>query len=157
MQARIKSLKETCNLVIVSMHSGNEGSRTVTKAQRAYARAMVDAGADLVVGHHPHVIQGIERYKGVTIAYSLGNFCFAGNSDPTDRKALLFQETFTVRDGVVESRTDKAYPILVSSIASHNNFQPMLAPDAHKKQIIKILRKCSKGFDETPDFTTLFD
>ena len=62
------------------------------------AHLAIDEGADLVIGHHPHVLQGIEKYKGKYIAYSLGNFCFGGNKNPQDKDTMIFQQTFTVTE-----------------------------------------------------------
>lgn len=91
---RVQELKETegCTLVIVSMHAGAEGEKAlhVPKAKEfflgadrgdvyAFAHAVVDAGADLVLGHGPHVPRGMEVYKGRLIAYSLGNFATHGS------------------------------------------------------------------------------
>ena len=59
-------------------------------------RLAIDEGADLVCGHHPHVLQGIETYKGKNIIYSLGNFCFGGNSSPSDMDTMIYQQTFTI-------------------------------------------------------------
>lgn len=66
--------------VVVNLHWGTEKARFPDNAQRAFAREVIDAGAHAVIGHHPHVLQGIERYRGGVIAYSLGNFIFGGNS-----------------------------------------------------------------------------
>ena len=64
----------------------------------------IDLGADLVCGHHPHVLQGIEEYKGKNIVYSLGNFCFGGNSAPSDMDSMIFQQTFTISDNGCKRR-----------------------------------------------------
>ena len=63
------------------------------------AHSAIDNGADLVLGHHPHVLEGIEVYNGKNIVYSLGNFCFGGNSNPSDKDTMIFQQTFTVQNG----------------------------------------------------------
>lgn len=64
--------------MIVSFHWGTEKEYTPNDVQKELAHAAVDAGADLVLGHHPHVLEGIEEYNGKNIVYSLGNFCFWG-------------------------------------------------------------------------------
>ncbi|RJO58932.1 CapA family protein [Candidatus Parcubacteria bacterium] len=76
MQAEVKKAKAKGGLVIVSMHAGNEYTLRITNQQRNFARAAVDAGADLVIGHHPHWVQPIEIYKTKPIFYSLGNLVF---------------------------------------------------------------------------------
>ena len=62
--------------VLVSLHWGDEYVEYPSLAQMRFARRLVEAGADIIVGHHPHVVQGVERYRGAVIAYSLGNFVF---------------------------------------------------------------------------------
>jgi poly-gamma-glutamate capsule biosynthesis protein CapA/YwtB (metallophosphatase superfamily) len=76
MVAAIKAAKKKADYVIVSEHWGTEQSYTANSAQVSQAKRFVDAGADMVLSHHPHVLQGIEFYKGKLIAYSLGNFLF---------------------------------------------------------------------------------
>ena len=72
----VTSLRKRCDAVIVSMHSGIEYLTKPTKAQVEFAHAAIDAGATLVIGHHPHVIQPKENYRQGVIFYSLGNFVF---------------------------------------------------------------------------------
>jgi len=69
--------------VVVILHWGTELAEAPDHAQRAFARALIDAGVDAVIGHHPHVLQGIEKYRNGVIVYSLGNFVFGGNSRHT--------------------------------------------------------------------------
>ena len=80
--ADVEEAARQADLVVVSLHAGPEYQEEPSALQRELAHAAVDAGADLVLGHHPHVLQGIERYKGALIAYSLGNFVF--DFDETD-------------------------------------------------------------------------
>lgn len=86
-------------VIIVSFHWGTEKSNIPDDIQKTLAHLAVDQGADLVVGHHPHVLQGIEKYQGKNIVYSLGNFCFGGNKNPSDKDTMIFQQTFTVENG----------------------------------------------------------
>jgi poly-gamma-glutamate capsule biosynthesis protein CapA/YwtB (metallophosphatase superfamily) len=72
----IRTAKKTADIVIVSLHWGTEQSTAANSAQQSQARRFIDAGADMVLSHHPHVMQGIDMYKGKLIAYSLGNFLF---------------------------------------------------------------------------------
>lgn len=76
MKRAVAEANERADFVIVSMHSGKEYTEELTEAQTGFARAAIDAGADLVIGHHPHVVQRVEKYKGKYIFYSLGNFVF---------------------------------------------------------------------------------
>ncbi len=88
-------------------------------------RLAIDEGADLVCGHHPHVLQGIETYKGKNIVYSLGNFCFGGNSSPSDMDTMIFQQTFTITsNGVQADNVTNIIPCSISSADGYNNYQP---------------------------------
>lgn len=79
----------------------------------------------LVCGHHPHVLQGIETYKGKNIVYSLGNFCFGGNSSPSDMDTMIFQQTFTITsEGVQADNVTNIIPCSISSADGYNNYQP---------------------------------
>lgn len=91
--AAIKEAKSHADLVVVMVHWGEERSDTPNKFQKSLAYAYVDAGADLVVGSHPHVLQGFEKYKGKWIAYSLGNFVFPGMSPPTTAETGVLTAT----------------------------------------------------------------
>ncbi len=79
------------DIVAVLLHWGNEYETTHTPQQQALARTLIDSGATLVIGHHPHVVQGVERYKGGVIAYSLGNFVFDQNFSEDTRHGLLLK------------------------------------------------------------------
>jgi poly-gamma-glutamate synthesis protein (capsule biosynthesis protein) len=98
--ADVAAARAQSDVVVVLLHFGLEGRTEITRAQRAEARAAIDAGAALVLGSHPHVLQGVERYNGGLIAYSLGNFVFEGFTLPENYSAI-FAATLT-RDGVGE-------------------------------------------------------
>ncbi|NLI01608.1 MAG: CapA family protein [Chthonomonadales bacterium] len=72
----IKAARRRADVVVVSLHAGVEMSTTPSWRQKSLARSAIDAGADLIIGHHPHVVQPMERYRGKVIFYSLGNFVF---------------------------------------------------------------------------------
>lgn len=122
----IKSLKEKgCDLVIFAPHWGAEGSYYPTEEQRNLAYEVIDAGADIVWGTHPHVLQPVETYKGGLICYSLGNFSFGGNTDPGDYDtALIQQEVIRDAEGNLSLGELTLVPASISSIQSRNNFQP---------------------------------
>ncbi len=98
--ADVAAARAQADVVVVLLHFGLEGRTPITPAQRAVAHAAIDAGAALVLGAHPHVLQGVERYNGGLIAYSLGNFVFEGFTFPENYSAI-FTATLT-RDGVGE-------------------------------------------------------
>jgi len=126
---------------IVSFHWGFMDARIADASQVAAARFAIDYGADLVIGHHPHVLQGIEIYKGKYIAYSLGNFIFDGNviSDAENRTSVIFQIRFALcGTDIVDTGID-LIPIFVTSSMARNNFKPALAEgDAREIILNKI-------------------
>lgn len=114
-------------LIVVIFHWGNETETVPDSNQTTLGRMAIDLGADLVCGHHPHVLQGIETYKGKNIVYSLGNFCFGGNSSPSDMDTMIYQQTFTIdADGVKNDNVTNIIPCSISSAAydGYNNYQP---------------------------------
>jgi poly-gamma-glutamate synthesis protein (capsule biosynthesis protein) len=143
----IKKLKKKkADLFIVSMHSGIERQYTPTSTQKELAHYAVNQGANLVLGHHPHVVQGIEKYKGVYIAYSLGNFCFGGNTNPGDKDTMIFQQTFTFRGNKLTKKKEaKIIPCSLSSRKNINNYQPTPLKGKEKKRVIKKVNQYSKS------------
>lgn len=132
--AKVKA--EGAQLVIVIFHWGNEKEEVPDSNQMALGRLAIDEGADLVCGHHPHVLQGIETYKGKNIVYSLGNFCFGGNSAPGDMDSMIFQQTFTItEDGVQADNVTNIIPCSISSEYGYNNYQPTPAEGEEAQRI----------------------
>lgn len=126
MIANIKAVEEQgAQIVIVSFHWGLERENYPTENQVNLAHSAIDNGADLVLGHHPHVLEGIEVYNGKNIVYSLGNFCFGGNSNPSDKDTMIFQQTFTVENSeLTADNVTNIIPCSVSSESGYNNYQP---------------------------------
>lgn len=132
--AKVK--EEGAQLIIVIFHWGNEKEEVPDSNQIALGRLAIDEGADLVCGHHPHVLQGIETYKGKNIVYSLGNFCFGGNSAPSDMDSMIFQQTFTItEDGVQADNVTNIIPCSISSEYGYNNYQPTPAEGEEAQRI----------------------
>jgi len=125
MVAQISALKEQgCDLVIYAPHWGTEGIYRPTQQQIDVGHAAIDAGADIVYGSHPHVLQPVEEYNGGIIYYSLGNFSFGGNGYPQDYDtALLQQEIIRDAAGIRLGRLT-IVPCNVSSVENRNNYQP---------------------------------
>lgn len=151
----IASLKEQgAQIIIVSFHWGQEKENVPSDVQVELAHAAVDNGADLVLGHHSHVLQGIEEYKGKNIVYSLGNFCFGGNSAPSDMDTMIFQQTFIVKDGKLqEDNVTNILPCKISSAyeEGYNNYQPILAEGEQKEKIFERLSEYSQKAQEAGD------
>ena len=139
-RSRVANMRSQCDLLIASIHWGEEGNYSATSTQKSYGRAMIDAGADLVLGHHPHVIGGVEQYKGKYIVYSLGNFCFGGNGNPSDKDTMIFRQRFDIaKDGSVMDGGIDIIPCSISSVRGSNNFQPTpLRDEAYTKLLKKI-------------------
>lgn len=133
----INSLKEQgAQLIIVSFHWGTEKEYSPDEVQTELAHTAIDNGAHLVLGHHPHVLQGVEKYNGRFICYSLGNFCFGGNKNPSDKDTMIFQQTFTIKgEEVVQDDVMETIPCSLSSSSSMNNYQPTPSEGSEKERI----------------------
>jgi poly-gamma-glutamate capsule biosynthesis protein CapA/YwtB (metallophosphatase superfamily) len=143
----IRSLrKKGAKIVLVHFHWGEERSYIPNTTQKSLGRFAIDSGADLVVGHHPHVIQGIEEYKGKFIVYSLGNFMFGGNKNPADKDTFIFQQTFYVQNGKLTARKEiHIIPCRISSVTTINNYQPTPLKGSEAKRVkTKILNLSAK-------------
>lgn len=130
-QANIRKLKDAgAEVIICAFHWGTEGSYRATAAQQSFAKAAIDAGAHIVYGHHPHVLQKIESYNGGIIYYSLGNFSFGGNHFPKDLdSAVVQQEIIRDLDGSIRLGETIRIPVSCSSMKVQNNFQPTPYPE----------------------------
>lgn len=139
--------EEEVDLILACCHWGTEREYYPEDYQRTLGKKCIDWGADLVIGHHPHVLQGIEEYQGKYIVYSLGNFCFGANRNPADKDTMIFQQTFTFVDG--EKQEDKeirVIPCSVSSVTDRNDFRPTPAEGEEAKRIIGRINEFSKDF-----------
>ena len=97
----ISDLSSQCDYTVVYLHWGIEKDEYPQEYQRKLAYACIDAGADLVVGSHPHVLQGFETYKGKLIAYSLGNFLFSNSTNPTVLLQVHIKEDGTLAASLI--------------------------------------------------------
>ena len=147
MIANIKSVEEQgAQIVIVSFHWGLERENYPTENQVNLAHSAIDNGADLVLGHHPHVLEGIEVYNGKNIVYSLGNFCFGGNSNPADKDTMIFQQTFTVENGeLAADNVTNIIPCSVSSESGYNNYQPTPLEGDEAERVLGRIEEYSSG------------
>ena len=139
--------EQGAQLIVAAFHWGNERELKPDETQRTLAHLAVDCGADLVVGHHPHVLQGIEKYSGKYICYSLANFCFGGNSNPSDKDTMIFQQTFRIlRGGDVEDGGVSVIPCSVSSVSDWNNYQPTPATGEEAERIMARINELCQPF-----------
>ena len=148
MISNIKAVEDQgAQIVIVSFHWGIERENYPTENQVNLAHSAIDNGADLVLGHQPHVLEGIEVYNGKNIVYSLGNFCFGGNSNPSDKDTMIFQQTFTVQNGeLVEDNVTNIIPCSISSDSSYNNYQPTPLEGDEADRVKGRIEEYSSGF-----------
>ncbi len=135
------------DFTVASFHWGVESSSVPNGEQVILAHRAIDNGVDLVIGHHPHVLQGVEKYKDKYIAYSLGNFCFGGNRGPADKDTAIFRQMFTFENGkLVSAKEPEIIPCLLSSVNHRNNFHPIPAADGDFDRIVNKIVTRSAGY-----------
>lgn len=143
---KIKLLKNNNDFVIATFHWGKEYVHEHNETQRDLAYFTIDCGADFIIGTHPHVIQGIEKYNGKYIIYSLGNFCFGGNKNPPDYDTLIYQQEIVFEilnedKRLIEIKEPDYIPCYISGTKGLNNYRPVLAKG---NDIARILNKINK-------------
>ncbi|MBO6215561.1 MAG: CapA family protein [Lachnospiraceae bacterium] len=150
METGLTALRDQVDILIACPHMGIERENYANSNQVAFFRQCVDWGADLVVGNHPHVLQGMEVYKGKVIAYSLGNFCFGANHNPSDYDTVILQQTFTFVDGELQNQINaRIIPCSVSSEKNNNNYQPTPYEEAEDiDRVITKMNDFSKGLGD---------
>jgi poly-gamma-glutamate synthesis protein (capsule biosynthesis protein) len=145
-EADVKAARRDADLLIVNFHWGAELAPFPKEYQTKLGRLAVDAGADLVLGTHPHTLQGIERYRGALIFYSLGNFAFGSYSQRV-RDGLLARMTFRGRvarpDGVVEPVWDAITLVPLDVYNPEVHFQPQPVGGDRARQILADLARLS--------------
>ena len=148
LERAIGSVKELgAQLVIVSMHWGEEKATSPNETQITLAHKAIDLGADLVIGTHPHVLQGVEKYNGRYIAYSLGNFCFGGNNNPADKDTVIYRQVFTFVEGTLQEDDNMTLiPATISGHDEYNDYQPSIASGDRKTEIQNRLLDASAQF-----------
>ena len=158
--AKVKA--DGAQLIVVIFHWGNETETVPDSNQTTLGRLAIDEGADLVCGHHPHVLQGIETYKGKNIIYSLGKFCFGGNISPSDMDTMIYQQTFTITsEGVQADNVTNVIPCSISSAAyeGYNNYQPTPAEGDEAARILAKINERSADIQtaEGTTFTAVYN
>jgi len=150
----IDGLKAQNCVVIINFHWGEENSYYPNPTQKSIAHYAIDQGADLVLGHHPHVVQGIEKYKDKIICYSLGNFCFGGNSNPHDKDTFVLQAKFSFNNNNLEKYSVRAIPFSISSVNYKNDYCPTPLEGDSKKRVLKKINNLSStlGFQVSDSF-----
>ena len=148
--SRIASLREQgCDVVVVSLHWGRETHPTPTVGQMNYAKRIIDAGADVIWGHHPHVLQPIQFYQGKPILYSTGNFTF-GTMSNVDPATGIFQLTYQKEEGRVQLASLSVVPCQTQRSP---DFRPFVLTEEAQRQAVfskLMLKKEYKGFENPP-------
>ena len=141
--------EEGADLVIACCHWGIEGDHYPNDYQQKLAHQVIDWGADLLVGTHPHVLQGMELYNGKMICYSLGNFCFGGNKNPADKNTAIYQQAFTLINGELQPGIDaQIIPCTLSSVSSYNDFRPTVASGEKAQEICNLMNTYSQNYSK---------
>lgn len=137
----LKKVKSEAQIAIVSLHWGRERVYIQDQEQVSLAHFCIDNGADAVIGHHPHVLQGVECYRQRYIAYSLGNFCFGGNSNPADKDSMIFRNVFELMQGKLMGVDAEIIPCSISSSKNINDYRPELLYGKEKDRVLEKIKK----------------
>ncbi|MBQ6631355.1 MAG: CapA family protein [Romboutsia sp.] len=148
MKNDIEALKKDADIVAVYFHWGVERSYTPNQIQKDFAHNAIDYGSDLVIGAHPHVLQGIEEYKGKYIAYSLGNFCFGGNKNPSDKDSMIYQQTFSFENNeLIGIEVPNIIPCSISSTNSRNDYKPTILQGSESERVLNKIKSISESLN----------
>lgn len=135
------------DIKIIILHGGIEYDYDFDIIKQELAHYAIDNGADLIVGHHPHILQGVEEYNDKYIFYSLGNFCYGGHSNPNDKNSMIAQVTFNFEDDKYIDSNLKLIPVSISSVDYTNNFQPTVLEGEAKDKVLKLINDHSYNFN----------
>jgi poly-gamma-glutamate synthesis protein (capsule biosynthesis protein) len=131
-----------CAAVITVMHAGTEYSyRPPDNYQAQIVDRAVKAGSCLVIGHHPHVLQGLVIKEGVPIVYSLGNCSFGGTTFAKDSDALTVRAELRFEDGELQETALTFYPICITSDRRHNNYSPCLLTGDDAERVLRKMQE----------------
>ena len=143
---QLQSLREAgCDAVITVMHAGEEYTQVIDRHQKQIVSYAVKQGTDLIVGHHPHVVQGFDLVQGVPVVYSLGNCAFGGARYVKDRDALALRAELAFEAGELTGMVLRFYPITVSTDDTYNNFSPDFLTGAAARRVLAKMEK-STGY-----------
>ncbi len=142
----IQKLKKMgCDVIVYSCHWGVEYDPRHDGKQERMAQYAVNSGADIVVGTHPHVVQGVENRDGCAVLYSLGNLVFGGTKDMKTFDAVLARATLRFDDAGAYLGVDiDLIPVLTSGSAPENDFRPVLAEDEDAARILQLVQDDSE-------------
>ena len=148
MKNDIESLKKEANMVVVYFYWGEERSYNPNQVQKDFAHSAIDSGADVVMGSHPHVLQGIEKYKEKYVSYSLGNFCFGGNKNLSDKDSMIYQQKFNFENGKLVSIDEpQIIPCSISSTKYKNDYKPTILDGSERDRVLNKIKEISTGLN----------
>lgn len=155
----VKKYKKEDTLVIVNMHWGVEYRETPTDYQTQFGHAILDAGADIIMGSHPHRLESVEKYKDKYIVYSMGDFAFGADPTLLSRMTSMFQLRFTQEDNKIVLKDISIVPTYENSDGSttENNYQPLPVFGDDAKKIVDELNRISKPIEGGVTEYTYFD
>ena len=134
----IQHIKKNCDVLVVSVHWGKEASIEIRDEERYIGCSMIDAGADIIMGHHPHVVQGMEIYKGKPIFYSLGNFIFTQSKLDISNKTIMAIVTVDDKANITDIE------VIPGNIA---NGRPMPMEGPEKEKFIKYFNSLNVNYE----------
>ena len=139
---QMECLKEMgCAAVIPVMHAGEEYVYTPSNPQKRIARLASSLGAALLVGHHPHVVQGYDLVSGMPVVYSLGNCSFGGTTYARDSDALVLRAELTFENSVLTGTVLRFYPISITSDPKYNNYSPMFLSGRDAQRVLTKMER----------------
>ncbi|HZJ57283.1 MAG TPA: CapA family protein [Clostridia bacterium] len=151
LKAGVEELRrQAADIAIACIHWGraeDENTSRVDDYQVELGKKCIDWGYDLIIGNHPHALQGIDRYRGKYITYCLGNFCYGGNKNLKDGDSGIFRQVFTLVDGELQTDDNVQFiPCSSSSVADVNDYRPTIASGAEGHRIITKMNAYSAQY-----------
>lgn len=146
-EKQMQALRDAgCAALITVMHAGEEYTQTIDRHQKQIVSYAVREGAHLIVGHHPHVVQGFDFVQGVPVVYSLGNCSFGGARYVKDTDALVLRAELDFEQGQLNGMTLRFYPITVTTDETYNNYSPDFLTGKAAQRVLDKMKK-STGYD----------
>ncbi|MCI9554960.1 MAG: CapA family protein [Oscillibacter sp.] len=141
---RIKAAEKESDFQVVFYHGGKEGVHAPEAWRVRASRRLIEGGAELVLGNHPHVLQPREVYQGREIVYSLGNFCYGGSRRPENR-TIIYQLTLRVENGELAETESEMIPCYVHTGSTVNNYCPApITDEEQRKQVLDFMDGSAK-------------
>ncbi len=148
----LRCLKDAgCDVIVYACHWGKEYSPTHNRQQEQMADQAIAAGANIIIGTHPHVVQGIDQRNGGVVVYSLGNLIFGGTHDLATFDGLIVQAVLQFQEDIYQGVTLRLMPVLTSGNAPENNFQPVFATGEDQQRILAAIQADSPTLDIQPE------